>query len=200
MAALSYFLVEDVGHDPAVAKEKRTGILKPAHLRTPVDRWGLTFLVVGVGSLQYVLERGHAEDWFDSKSIILCTLMAIASLVSLIWWELKTDHPILNLRYFKNPSFRSGILLMTALGGMLYGLIFVLPVFMSSILGFTAQQTGEQFIPGALCAALCMPIIGMQLRKRDPRTLVLIGVVSLAIGGLLIGRFDAQSSARRRAF
>jgi DHA2 family multidrug resistance protein len=210
VAVLSYSLIEDVGYDPEkeAAKKaaalaagepmaiqgKRRGLLRPKSERTPVDTWGLTFLIVGIGALQFVLERGHAEDWFDSKAIIACSVVAVASLVSLIWWELHTEHPVLQLRHFSNPTFRSGILLMTALGAMLYGLIFVLPVFMNAVLGFTAQQTGELFIPGALASACCMPLIGMQLRKRDPRQLIFVGLALLAVAGILIGRFDSNSS------
>jgi DHA2 family multidrug resistance protein len=216
-AVLSYLFVEEIGFDPnreikrkkaaatggeplpvtaeALPKAKRRGLLKPKDQRTPVDSWGLTFLVVGIGCLQYVMERGHADDWFDSKAIVICSILAVSSLISLIWWELRTEHPILQLRHFKNPSFRSGILLMSALGAMLYGLIFVLPVFVSSMLGFTAQQTGELFIPGALASAAIMPFMGAQLRKgRDPRQLIIIGICLLAYAGLAIGRFDTDSS------
>jgi DHA2 family multidrug resistance protein len=114
VAMLSYLLVEDVGFDPekaAAAKAtalaenggqplaapaKRRSLLKPKSERTPVDTWGLTFLIVGIGCLQFVLERGHAEDWFDSKAILICSFLAVSSLVALIWWELKTEHPILD--------------------------------------------------------------------------------------------------------
>ena len=109
-AVLSYFFVEEIGFDPnkAVGKKaraaadaaaataaspaapepalqtpappKRRGLLKPKEQRTPVDGWGLVFLFMGIGCLQYVLERGHADDWFDSKAIIICTILAVTNL------------------------------------------------------------------------------------------------------------------------
>jgi MFS transporter, DHA2 family, multidrug resistance protein len=190
---LSFFLVEDVGY-VAKAKGEAPGPAPVPKARTPVDSIGLMLLVVGIGCLQYVLERGHADDWFDSNGITICTVLAVTSLIGLVWWELKTEHPILQLRHFQNPTFRSGVMLMFAMGCMLYGLIFIIPVFCSTELGLTATQTGELFIPGALASAAMMPFIGNQLRKRDPRILILVGVVSLAYGAHLIGQFDALTS------
>jgi DHA2 family multidrug resistance protein len=85
---------------------------------------------------------------------------------------------------------------MTALGSVLYGLTFVLPVFMSSILGFTAQQTGELFIPGSIGCAMMMPLIGMALRKLDPRQLIFTGFAMLACAAIYISRFDADASTQ----
>ena len=196
VAILSYILVEDVGFDPAAKKEAPVpGAVKHKRERTPVDVWGLLFLIVGVGSLQFVLERGNAEDWFSSKIIIATTFSAIASITLLIWWELRTKHPILVLKHFLNPTFRSGVMLMAGLGAMLYGIIFMIPVFSNIVLGLTATQTGELFIPGALLAATMMPLIGMQLRKRDPRLLIGIGVIGLSMAIVLISGFNSQTSA-----
>ncbi len=194
---LSFLFVEDVGVDPvakkALAKEQPKA-LREKRKRSPVDSIGLTLLVTGIGSMQYVLERGHAEDWFQSTSILICTFLAVVCISGLIYWELKTEHPILELRHFKNVNFRSGVFLMAGLGAMLYGLLFLVPVFSTSILGMTATQVGMIFIPGALAAAFMMPLIGKQLQKRDPRTLIFIGVVSLSISFLSIARFDSQTS------
>lgn len=192
VSVLSYLLVEDVGFDANATAGKPS----PVRKRVPVDGWGLGLLVVGVGTLQYVLERGNAEDWFNSKLILFSTLCAATSLVALIWWELRVAHPILQLRLFKNLVFRSGVLLMVALGAMLYGLIFLIPVFVSSVLNLTATQTGMLFIPGALASALAMPFVGIQLQRRDPRVLIAIGIFGLSIGALLMGRFDSQTSVQ----
>jgi DHA2 family multidrug resistance protein len=202
---LSWVLVEDLGHVPAkkaTAEEVAAGavpaakrpLFKPKSQRTPVDSIGLMLLVLSIGCLQFVLERGHAEDWFDSKVISVCTVVGVISLIALIIWELKTEHPILDLRLFKNVNFRSGVLLMAGLGAMLYGLLFMVPVFASTVTGLTATQIGELFIPGALLGALCMPFIGAQLRKRDPRSLIFIGIVLLSFAMFEISRFNSQTS------
>jgi len=197
VAILSWVLVEDVGFDPALHGKKAPEgqkRLMPTRNRVPVDGWGLALLVVGIASIQYVLERGHTEDWFDSRSIVICSILGVVCLASLIWWELKIKHPILNLRNFKNSTFRGGVMLMFAMGCMLYGLVFIVPIFVSAIQGLTATQTGELFIPGALASAAMMPFIGKQLRKRDPRILILVGLLGLGAAAVLVGRFDAMTS------
>jgi DHA2 family multidrug resistance protein len=201
VAILSFLLVEDVGyvHVEKNAAEKETEknrapAAKPKRIRQPVDGLGLGLLVVGVATLQYVLERGHSDDWFDSPAITLCSVLAVVSIVTLIWWELRVKHPILELRHFRNVTFRSGMLLMFALGCMLYGIIFIIPIFVTSIQGLTATQTGMLFIPGALASAAMMPFIGKQLRKRDPRILIFIGASGLCTAAAFIGRFDSFTS------
>ena len=193
VAVLSWVLVEDVGFVP-VAKGTPAAAAPP-RVRTPVDGVGLALLISGIGCLQFVLERGHAEDWFDSKAITACLIVGVASIIGLIWWELRVKHPILNLRHFANVSFRSGVLLMSGLGAVLYGLLFLVPVFVSSVLGYTATQTGMLFIPGALMAALFMPFIGAQLRVRDPRTLIMIGIFCLGGAVFMISGFNSLTSS-----
>jgi DHA2 family multidrug resistance protein len=196
---LAWSVVEDVGHVPSAAapvqprKSFRESI-GAKRQRNPVDAIGLFLLVAGIGCLQFVLERGHAEDWFDSTAIVICSVVGTLSLIGLVVWELRAAHPILQLRLFVNTTFRSGVLLMFALGAMLYGLIFLIPVFVATLYGLTAMQTGELFIPGALASACMMPIIGTQLRKRDPRQLTAVGLVGLILAFVLIARFDSQTS------
>ena len=199
---LSYLLVEDVGFDPNQKKAEaipgqvaaKKSLFKSKPNRTPVDSLGLVLLVAGIGSLQYVLERGNAQDWFSDTSIVICSITAVTSIVGLIWWELHTPHPILQLRHFANVTFRYGVFMMAMVGSLLYGLIFVIPIFANTVLNFTATQTGELFIPGALAAAAMMPIIGSQIRKRDPRVLIGTGVVIMLTAVLFISRFNSQTS------
>ena len=194
VAILSFLLVEDVGFDPNIVQTKEELKAKRKTQRTPIDVWGLVFLISGIGCLQFVLERGQADDWFDSKLILLCTIVAITSIVSLIWWELRNKHPILELRHFKNKTFLGGVLLMSGVGTVLYGLIFIIPVFVSNIQGLTATQTGALFIPGALFAAFLMPMVGASLKKIDARALIATGVLTLSAAVVFISHFDAQTS------
>ncbi len=194
VAILSFFLVEDVGYDPAHQLTKEELKAKRKAQRTPIDVWGLVFLVSGIGCLQFVLERGQADDWFDSNLILINTIIAVVSIVGLIWWELRTKHPILELRHFKNKSFTGGVLLMSGVGVVLYGLIFIIPVFVSTIQGLTATQTGALFIPGALFAAMLMPLIGASLRKIDARYLIATGIIGLSVAAYQISFFDTLTS------
>ena len=194
VAILSFLLVEDVGFDPAIIQTKAELKEIRKNQRTPIDVWGLVFLITGIGCLQFVLERGQADEWFDSKLILVCTIAAVVSIIGLIWWELRNKHPILELRHFKNKSFTGGVLLMSGVGTILYGLIFIIPVFVSNIQGLTATQTGALFIPGALLAALIMPVIGASLRKIDARALIATGILILSMAVYKISFFDAYTS------
>jgi DHA2 family multidrug resistance protein len=195
VAILSFVLVEDVGYDPAHQLTKEELKAKRKSQKTPIDVMGLVLLISGIGCLQFVLERGQADDWFDSNLILINTIVAVGSIVGLIWWELKkASHPILELRHFKNKSFTGGVLLMSGVGVILYGLIFIIPVFVSTIQGLTATQTGALFIPGALFAAILMPMIGASLRKVDARFLIATGIITLSVAVYQISFFDAFTS------
>ena len=194
VAILSFILVEDVGFDPSIKQTKAELKEIRKNQKTPIDVWGLVLLITGIGCLQFVLERGQADEWFDSKLILVGTIMAIVSIIGLIWWELRIKHPILELRHFKNKSFTGGVLLMSGVGVILYGLIFIIPVFVSTVQGLTATQTGALFIPGALLAAFIMPMIGAALRKVDARFLIANGIIILSIAVYKISFFDAYTS------
>jgi DHA2 family multidrug resistance protein len=144
------------------------------------DSWGLTLLVMGIGCLQYVLERGESSDWFDSKVILLCTMTAAISLPLFVWWETKVAEPIINVRLFKNSIVTNGALLQGLLGFFLYGLVFVLPIFVSQTFHYDATQTGMLFIPGSILTAMIMPLIGKSMSKGvNPKLLISIGITAV---------------------
>jgi DHA2 family multidrug resistance protein len=161
----------------------------------PIDFTGLAFLVGCIGFLQFVLERGQADDWFDSNAIRVCSFLAVFSLIGFIWWELRTAYPIVALRLFKIPNLRYGAIMMGALGFILYGLIFFVPIFCSVSLGLTATQTGELFIPGALMSGLLMPVVGSQLRKHDARIFVTIGLLFVCTCLVMMAYSSPQTGA-----
>jgi len=130
-----------------------------------IDWIGIFLLAAAVGSLQYVLERGHEDDWFASNLIILCTVTAILSFILFIWRELNYDNPIVELRVLKNGNLRIGTILTFILGFGLYGSTFIIPLYTQSILGWNAFQAGMLMIPSALTTAFMMPIIGRLLQS-----------------------------------
>ena len=148
---------------------------KAAH---EIDWFGIILLAATVGSLQFVLERGHEEDWFSSNLIILLTIVAVFSLFFFIWRELTYKNPIVELRVLKNGNLRIGTILSFILGFGLYGSTFIIPLYTQSILGWTAQQAGMLMIPAALTTAFMMPIIGRMLQKGVPQQyLVALGML-----------------------
>jgi DHA2 family multidrug resistance protein len=144
------------------------------------DTWGLTLLILGIGCLQYVLERGESVEWFESKIIVLCALVSLVCLPVFVWWETKVKDPIINVHLFKNSVVTNGALLQGLLGFFLYGLVFVLPIFVSQIFHYDATQTGMLFIPGSLLTAMMMPMIGKSMSKGvNPKILISIGITAV---------------------
>jgi len=130
-----------------------------------VDWLGIGLLAAFVGSLQYILERGHEDDWFESKAIVVLTITAVVGFILFIWRELTFRYPIVELRVLKNGNLRIGTIMSFVLGFGLYGSTFIVPLYTQSILGWTALQSGALMIPAALTTAFMMPIIGKLLTK-----------------------------------
>ncbi len=130
-----------------------------------IDWWGIVLLAITVGSLQYILERGHEEDWFDSRVIVLFTSTAVIGFILFLWRELTCKYPIVELRVLKNGNLRIGTIMSFILGFGLYGSTFIVPLYTQSILGWTALQSGALMIPAAVTTAVMMPLIGRLLTR-----------------------------------
>ncbi len=130
-----------------------------------IDWWGIIFLAVAVGSLQYVLERGQEDDWFNSREITVLVITAVLGFYFFVWRELTYKNPIVELRVLKNGNLRIGTILSFIMGFGLYGSTFVVPLYLQNSLGWNAQQAGMIMIPAALMTAFMMPIIGQLLQK-----------------------------------
>ncbi|MBX7107927.1 MAG: DHA2 family efflux MFS transporter permease subunit [Chitinophagales bacterium] len=133
-----------------------------------IDWLGIFLLTISVGSLQVVLERGESEDWFQAPYIMVLAIVAAIGSVAFVWQELTIPNPVVNIRILRNRSFTIGIFLTFILGFGLFGSVFIFPVFAQSLLGFSAQQTGEMLIPGGLVTIFMMPMVGVLLRKGIP--------------------------------
>lgn len=164
---------------------------KPSKL----DTIGLGLLVAGVGCLQYVLERGEADDWFSSRGIVVNAIIAAICLPTFVWWELRVESPIINVRLFKESIVRNGVMLMACLGFFLYGIVFLLPVFLGRMFHYDATQIGILFIPGSLLTAMMMPFIGRSMQSGiNPKYLIFIGLVSIELCIFLMTQFSPLSS------
>ncbi len=134
-------------------------------------------LAIFVGSLQYVLEKGHDDDWFTSSTIIFLTVAAILGGFFFIWRELTFRNPVVNLRVLKNGNLRVGTILSFIMGFGLYGSTFIIPLYTQATLGWTATQAGLLMVPSALTTAVMMPFIGKMLQAGfKQRVLAAIGM------------------------
>jgi len=154
----------------------------------PIDWWGIALLAVSVGSLQTILEKGEDDDWFSATYIVVLTCTAVIGLLLFIWRELNTEYPIVNFKIMRHRSFSAGMVTSFVLGVGLYGSTFVFPVFCQSLLGFSAQQTGEVLFPGGMFTVVLMPFVGIMLNRGVPAQLM------AAVGMILFFVFSSMLS------
>ena len=141
-----------------------------------IDYMGIVLLTLCVGSLQWMLERGERYDWWDSRFVTMLGFTALFSGIALIWHELTTDEPVINLRILKSRQLTAGVSMGLLLGFALYGSVFILPVFLQQLLQMTAWQTGLIILPGAIASALTMAVVGRNAMRLDARYTIIAGV------------------------
>jgi DHA2 family multidrug resistance protein len=142
-----------------------------------------------------MLERGERYDWFDSRFVTALAVVAATSLVALVWHELRTDEPVIDFRVLKSRQLATGVAFAAALGLALFGSIFVLPVFLQSLHGFTAWQTGKVILPGALASAFTMAVVGKNAPRLDARYTVAVGALGFLWSMWLLSRLTYDAGA-----
>ena len=142
-----------------------------------VDLWGIGFLALGIGSLQVLLDTGQRKDWFSSDYIRIFAGLCIFGLGALIFRELTTEHPVVDLRVLGNRSYSSGVLMISLLGFILYASLVLLPLYLQTLMGYPAYDSGLALSPRGLGALLFTPIAGHLTTKMDPRRLLVVGLV-----------------------
>jgi DHA2 family multidrug resistance protein len=179
---LNLVLVQRFIHDPPyLIREK--GV---------IDWTGLGLMAVGLGALQIMLEEGERENWFQSSYITVLAVLAGAGLLLFIWRELATRHPAVDLRILQNGSFASATAIGGVLGMGLYGALFLLPLFLQNLLGYTAFKSGLALMPRSLAMAVCMPIAGRLYNRIGPRVMVGVGLLVSAYSFWELGALSTE--------
>ncbi len=163
-------------------------------MRRNLDWQGIVYMSVGLASLQYVLQEGNRLDWFDSRLVMVASILSVAGLGLFVWQELNATAPAVNLRLFRNGTFSSATLIGSIMFANLMANMFLLPVFMQEMLGFTALKSGLSLMPRALVMMVATPIVGRLYNRVSPRVLVALGVASVAVGSLDMGHFTLLTS------
>jgi len=147
-----------------------------------VDWWGIALLAGFVGSLQYVLEHGQQDDWFNDRIINILTIVSSVSFLLFVWRELNYKHPIVNLRVLKNTNLRVGVIMSFVLGFGLYSSTFIIPIYTQSILGWSALDAGLILIPSSITTGFMMPMIGKMIQRGVPQAyMVAVGFLAFFI-------------------
>ena len=150
--------------------------------KLPIDSVGLALLVVWVGSLQLMLDKGKELDWFHSPLIVAFAVTAVVGFAFFLVWELTDEHPVVDLSLFKRRNFWSGALA-TAVGyGVFFGNVVLLPLWLQQFMGYTATQAGMIMAPVGVLAIVLSPVVGLTVNRVDPRiyaslSFVVFGVV-----------------------
>jgi DHA2 family multidrug resistance protein len=171
-------------------------IFDPDYIRAQragsIDYWGLGLLVVGLGALQVVLDKGERDDWFSSAFITRLAIIAVVALIILIYHELKTRHPVVDLRLFKERNYASGVTIMFFFGYVLYGSIMLLPLFLQTIMGYDATLAGWALAFGGIGSLMIMPVVGRLTMVMDSRKIVFVGLLLNAWAVYLMSQYNTD--------
>ena len=158
-------------------------IFDPSYIRrasSRIDYWGIGMLAVWVGALQIVLDKGQEKDWFGTPWITAVTIVAVATLVAFLVYELRTKDPVVNLRVFRERTYTTGVFLMSLLGVALYGTTVMIPLIMQTLLGYPAIRAGIAMAPRGFGSFVAMPLVGLLMTKLDPRRMLATGLIVCA--------------------
>ena len=172
---LSLYLTNRVVEDPpylAAIRKRKEG----------VDYWGLGLLVVSIGCLQVLLDKGQEDDWFSSRFISTCAVIAAFGLGIFIWRQLHVEHPILDLRLLAKRNVGTTMFVMFMVGVSLYSSTVLIPQFLQEIMGYSAEQAGMAVSSGGLALMFLFPVAGFLAPKFDPRWLVAVGFTITTFG------------------
>lgn len=137
--------------------------------KLPIDKVGLVLLVLWVGCLQLMLDKGKELDWFHSGEIIILASIAVVAFVYFIIWEIGEEHPVVDLSLFKGRNFSGGVIAISVAYGLFFGSLVILPLWLQTQLGYTATEAGKVMAPVGIFAIILSPIVGKLLPKIDAR-------------------------------
>ena len=184
---LSLYLSNRMVEDPPYLKVQKDKAGK-------VDGMGLGLVAVGVGCLEFVLDKGQEKDWFGSPMITTFAIIAVTLLVFFVWWEWNHEDPIVDLKLLKNRNFGTAVFLQLILGMVLFGTTVLIPQFLQVLMGYTAERAGMALSPAGFMMMLMMPIAGKLVGKMDARLMVALGYSVTAIGLYNLTRLDLNVS------
>jgi DHA2 family multidrug resistance protein len=172
----------------------RANRLRGEQLRRNFDYAGIILVFLAISTLQYTLEEGPRDDWFDSKAITACIVVCAISTAAFVIRELTATSPVVNLRLFKDNTFASATVIAGVMFAMLMGSMFLLPVFMQELLGYNATQSGIALMPRTLAMMVIVPFVGRLYNKVPPAILVGMGVFFFVIGSIQLSHITLESS------
>ena len=161
--------------------------------KAKIDLPGLGFMVVGLGAFQLMLEEGQRDDWFQSSFIVRLAILAAVGMALFVWRELTAERPAVDLRILRDPSFSAATFMGGMMGAGLSGSLFVLPLFLERLQGYTAMDAGIALMPRSLAMLVVMPIAGRSYNRLGPRLMVGLGLGFIVSGYWQLGHMSTQT-------
>lgn len=158
----------------------------------PIDRIGLALLVLWVGSMQLMLDKGKELDWFQSPEIIVLALTAVVGFLFFVVWEHYEKHPIVDISLFRGRNFSAGVIAISVAYGLFFGNLVILPLWLQTIVGYTATDAGIVMAPVGIFAILLSPVIGRTLPKMDARWVATAAFITFGIVSLMRSQFTVN--------
>ena len=186
---LSLYLSNRMVEDPPFLKQRQE---ESKHLK--VDFTGLGLVAIGVGLLEFTLDKGQEKDWFGDPMIRTTAITATCLLVFFTWWEWHHPDPIVDLKLLKNRNFGTAVFLQLVLGMVLFGSTVLIPQYLQLLLGYTAERAGMVLSPAAFVMMFMMAAAGRLVGKMDPRLMVCLAYIGTAAGLYNLTRLDLGTS------
>ncbi|WP_423221927.1 DHA2 family efflux MFS transporter permease subunit [Ideonella margarita] len=161
--------------------------------KLPIDTVGLALLVLWVGALQLMLDKGKELDWFASTEIVVLGLTALISFAVFVVWELTDAHPVVDLRLFKRRNFAFGALALSLAYGLFFGNVVLMPLWLQQWMGYTATSAGMALAPVGVLAILLTPLVGKKVAVWDPRKMATGAFIVFALVLGLRSQFNTQT-------
>jgi len=165
-----------------------------ATTKAPIDMIGLVLLVVGVGCLQFMLDNGNDKDWFSSSLITTLGIIAVVCITFFVAWELTEKHPIVDLSLFRSRNFCIGVIAMSLGMTAFFGINVVYPLWLQTVVGYTASWAGYATAPVGILAFLMSPIIGRNIQRLELRAVVTFSFLVFAVTSYWFSTFPADTS------
>ena len=185
---IAIVLISSFVFDPAYQERRGEG--------EKVDYMGIAFLGLGLGSLQVVLDKGQRDDWFSSHFIVTLSIVAAVSLIAFVFRELSQERPIVDLKIFKDRSFAAGNLVMFMTFFAFFGSIVLLPLYLQTLMGYTAFLAGVALGPGGALLLVMLPLAGKLTERCDARFLLAAGLLATAYSVYYMSGFNGQIDFR----
>jgi DHA2 family multidrug resistance protein len=157
-----------------------------------IDYVGFGLLAVWLATLQILLDKGQEADWFGAIWVRWFTLISFLSLAGFIYWQFRAEHPLVDLKVFKNRNFTIGLILMTTLGAILYGTTAQIPLFLQTLMGYPALQSGYAMSPRGIAAFVTTFFVGRLVGKMRAKWMLCIGFILLAVSSFMLSNLNLQ--------